>query len=155
LEGERLRFESRSLNGFNSRDFFDFFPDGEFDMSMFRDSLEMGVDNQDRLRRIPVCKVRTPNNYATPAGRWLCKNFVRFRLESVMATAGYPPPQDAMYALNSPTRLEITDDARQLLRTPSPTPSEMMALKFRLSMVDWETITSRKFWFRREWLCAL
>ena len=70
---------------------------------------------------------------------------------------GYPPPQDAMYALTSPTRLEaeVVDGARQLSRTPSPTPSEMRALKFRLSAVDWKAITSRKFWFRREWLCAL
>jgi hypothetical protein len=76
-----------------------------------------------------------------------------------MATAGYPPPQesqDAMYALNSSTRLEIADDARQqLLRTPSPTPSEMRALKFRLGEVDWKTMASRKFWLRKEWLCAL
>ena len=74
-----------------------------------------------------------------------------------MATAGYPPSQDAMYALNPSTRVEaeITDDARQVSRTPSPTPSEMRALKFRFDTVDWKTMASRKFWFRREWLCAL
>lgn len=73
-----------------------------------------------------------------------------------MATTGYPP-QDAMYALNPPTRLEaeVADDARQLSRTPSPTPSEVRALKFRLGTVDWKAMASRKFWFRREWLCAL
>lgn len=73
----------------------------------------------------------------------------------MMATAGYPPPQDAMYALNSSTRLEIANDAHQLIRTPSPTPSELRALKFELGAVDWKAMASRKFWFRREWLCVL
>ena len=76
-----------------------------------------------------------------------------------MATAGYQQlgPQDAMYALNSPTRLEaeVADDARRLSRTPSPTPSEMRALKFRLDTIDWKKMASKKFWFRREWLCSL
>jgi len=38
-------------------------------------------------------------------------------------------------------------------RTPSPTPSEAAELA-RESVFDWKTLSSRRFWLRREWLCA-
>jgi hypothetical protein len=38
-------------------------------------------------------------------------------------------------------------------RTPSPTPSEAAELE-RESVVDWKTVSSWRFWLRREWLCA-
>ena len=73
----------------------------------------------------------------------------------LMTTTGYPPQQDGMYAtLNSTTTLEtkVADDPRLMNRTPSPTPSEARELK--TGAIDWKQISSTKFWFRREWLCA-
>ncbi|KDR72938.1 hypothetical protein GALMADRAFT_252295 [Galerina marginata CBS 339.88] len=72
-----------------------------------------------------------------------------------MLGVGYPPQNDGMYAtLNSTTTIETkvgdVEDARRISRTPSPTPSE--AKELRTGAIDWKTLSSPKFWIRREWL---
>ena len=72
------------------------------------------------------------------------------------------PPYDVYNTINSTTTTGTRetkiggvgdDEDRELSRTPSPTPSEAKELK--TGAIDWRTLASRKFWFRREWLCAL
>ncbi|KAJ3510802.1 hypothetical protein NLJ89_g4469 [Agrocybe chaxingu] len=71
----------------------------------------------------------------------------------------YPPQQDAnTYAtLGSTTTLansmvegKMGEEARQITRTPSPTPSELKELQ--TGAIDWKTLRTKNFWFRREWL---
>ncbi|KAF8966148.1 snare associated Golgi protein-domain-containing protein [Flammula alnicola] len=75
-----------------------------------------------------------------------------------MTTAGYPPTQLQLYpGINSTSTLEtkvgeLSEDARQVSRTPSPTPSEQKELNS--GAIDWKTISRPKFWFRREWIWA-
>ncbi|KAF8151755.1 hypothetical protein B0H34DRAFT_755977 [Crassisporium funariophilum] len=65
---------------------------------------------------------------------------------------GYPPPQGSSYPTNSTSTLEtkVGEDPRSLNRTPSPTPSEVKELSS--GAVDWKTLSSGKFWFRKEWI---
>ncbi|KIM44279.1 hypothetical protein M413DRAFT_443299 [Hebeloma cylindrosporum] len=65
----------------------------------------------------------------------------------------YPPQQNVLYpAMNSTSSLEtkVAEDPRQISRTPSPTPSELKELK--TGAIDWKTLRTKSFWFRREWL---
>jgi len=73
------------------------------------------------------------------------------------AASLYPPQQDLLHpAMNSTSSLEtkVAEDPRQIQisRTPSPTPSEAKELK--TGAIDWKTLRTKSFWFRREWLCA-
>jgi len=76
--------------------------------------------------------------------------------QPTFATASlYPPQRDLLHpAMNSTSSLEtkVAEDPRQISRTPSPTPSELKELK--TGAVDWKTLRTKSFWFRREWLCA-
>jgi hypothetical protein len=38
-------------------------------------------------------------------------------------------------------------------RTPSPTPSEAEVLA-REGVIDWKSLSSWRFWIRKEWICA-
>lgn len=79
---------------------------------------------------------------------------------------GYPPHDTdppMVYSQSSPAQFhkvnnystgDVSIDMRQISRTPSPTPSEMTALS-KNHLLDFEAMRSWKFWFRREWLCAL
>ena len=71
------------------------------------------------------------------------------------------PPNDASipYSINDssttiPGKYEFTANVNRVSRTPSPTPSEAAELA-RDGMFDWKTMRNWRFWFRREWLCAL
>lgn len=70
----------------------------------------------------------------------------------------YPPDgASAPYSLNDSSttihgKYEFT--ANRVSRTPSPTPSEAAELA-RDGVIDWKSMKSWRFWFRREWLCAL
>ena len=62
----------------------------------------------------------------------------------------YPPVHEVASTASFETR--VGDDTR-LSRTPSPTPSEVKELQS--SAVDWKSLATKKFWFRRDWLCTL
>lgn len=76
----------------------------------------------------------------------------------------YPPPDmnpSVVYPQGSTAQFhkesiystgDVSLNMRQISRTPSPTPSEMTALS-KKHLFDFEAMKSRKFWFRREWLC--
>ena len=65
----------------------------------------------------------------------------------------YPPSNDDV-SINSRTPFDLKDEeASRLSRTPSPTPSE--AKELESGPVDWKRLLTRKFWFRREWICTL
>ncbi|KAF7789749.1 hypothetical protein EIP86_000695 [Pleurotus ostreatoroseus] len=46
---------------------------------------------------------------------------------------------------------DVRVDVRAIMRTPSPTPSEVVALN-KKGLVDWQAMKKRSYWFRREWL---
>lgn len=64
----------------------------------------------------------------------------------------YPPAHQADgltdYSVSS-FQTKVVESPR-LSRTPSPTPSE--AKELQSGAVDWKSLSTRKFWFRREWL---
>jgi hypothetical protein len=70
----------------------------------------------------------------------------------------YPPDGASIpYSLNDstttiPGKYEFTTN--RVSRTPSPTPSEAAELA-RDGIIDWKSMTSWRFWIRREWLCEL
>ena len=70
----------------------------------------------------------------------------------------YPPDGASVpYSFNDSSttiqgKYEFTTN--RVSRTPSPTPSEAAELA-RDGVIDWKTMTNWRFWFRREWLCAL
>ncbi|KAL0948375.1 hypothetical protein HGRIS_010957 [Hohenbuehelia grisea] len=70
------------------------------------------------------------------------------------ASHSYPPTygHSSGSTLTSPAKEDKQNDiiARDLARTPSPTPSEARELK--TGAIDWKSITNWRFWIRREWL---
>lgn len=81
---------------------------------------------------------------------------------------GDPRLQDGespyMYPPNNSSQLFFSDSSTTIpgkhefnpdpvSRTPSPTPSEAAELA-RVSVLDWKALSNRRFWLRREWLCA-
>jgi hypothetical protein len=70
----------------------------------------------------------------------------------------YPYPPSAKYSnpslnpLNPMASSKIADDHREISRTPSPTPSELEALK--TGALDWKTLSNWRFWIRKEWTCS-
>lgn len=80
----------------------------------------------------------------------------------------YPPsnyaPGSVGYDFRAPPATAFTpnkeDDgfgrqavARDLSRTPSPTPSELKELK--TGAIDWKALMNWRFWVRKEWICTL
>ncbi len=65
----------------------------------------------------------------------------------------YSPVSISMYQGFDSTTTKPTEDSRYLTRTPSPTPSELREMN--TGAIDWKTVTSREFWFRKEWICGL
>ncbi|KAI0293888.1 snare associated Golgi protein-domain-containing protein [Multifurca ochricompacta] len=69
----------------------------------------------------------------------------------------YPPngpPSTSAYSFNtSQTTIPGKPESvpKRISRTPSPTPSEAAELA-REGVFDWKTLSSWRFWFRREWL---
>ncbi|KAF9467631.1 hypothetical protein BDZ94DRAFT_1248593 [Collybia nuda] len=69
------------------------------------------------------------------------------------STQHYPyPPNSTPYDSNDPyaRTAKSAEEARDLARTPSPTPSEAKELK--TGVFDWKTLGQWRFWIRREWL---
>jgi uncharacterized membrane protein YdjX (TVP38/TMEM64 family) len=67
--------------------------------------------------------------------------------QSMTATL-YPPSSE-----DNASRTSFEPKAREdlrLSRTPSPTPSEMKELE--TGAVNWRSLSTRKFWFRKEWI---
>jgi uncharacterized membrane protein YdjX (TVP38/TMEM64 family) len=61
-------------------------------------------------------------------------------------------PVDNTYSftsLSSTTKVGVDDDMRYS-RTPSPTPSELEALKS--GALDWKTLSHWRFWIRKDWI---
>lgn len=68
-------------------------------------------------------------------------------------TTLYPPSnEDGPINSRSPFEPKV-GEASRLSRTPSPTPSE--ARELESGAVNWKRLSTKKFWFRREWLCKL
>ena len=68
----------------------------------------------------------------------------------------YPPSHEAEYqgVPNSTSSFETkVREGSRLSRTPSPTPSE--AKELESGAINWKTISSWRFWFRKEWICTL
>jgi len=63
----------------------------------------------------------------------------------------YPPTKynDPLPPMNAPVVVKLTEDRQAINRTPSPTPSEVEALK--TGALSWKAFRSWKFWFRKEW----
>jgi hypothetical protein len=66
----------------------------------------------------------------------------------------YPPTKynDPLPPMNAPVVVKLTEDRQAINRTPSPTPSEVEALK--TGALSWKAFRSWKFWFRKEWTGA-
>ncbi|KAJ7207948.1 snare associated Golgi protein-domain-containing protein, partial [Mycena pura] len=64
-----------------------------------------------------------------------------------------PPPQSNLYPPSGPFNPSFDkgpDGIRDISRTPSPTPSEAMALSDGL--LSWKQLTDWRFWIRKEWI---
>lgn len=58
------------------------------------------------------------------------------------------PERDSTFKKSTDVIVNMRD-----IRTPSPTPSEDAELK-KTSVIDFQAMKNRKFWFRKEWTCV-
>jgi hypothetical protein len=70
----------------------------------------------------------------------------KVKQEGLTGSRGPSPYDD-----NISTITKLEGDRSYADRTPSPTPSEVEALK--TGAFDWKSLTNWRFWIRRDWIC--